>query len=97
MSPLTLQSLWSATAIAGPATGELTGSRSADVAIIGAGYTGLSAAIHLVEAGRSVVVLESTAVGDRASGLNGGQVIAGVKHDPDQLQVGQVLFFPSFG
>jgi glycine/D-amino acid oxidase-like deaminating enzyme len=87
MSPLTLQSLWSATAIAGPATGELTGSRSADVAIIGAGYTGLSAAIHLVEAGRSVVVLESTAVGDRASGLNGGQVIAGVKHDPDQLQV----------
>ncbi|MBS0580917.1 MAG: FAD-binding oxidoreductase [Proteobacteria bacterium] len=86
MSPLTLQSLWSATAIAGPATGELTSSRRADVVIIGAGYTGLSAAVHLAEAGRSVVVLESTALGERASGLNGGQVIAGVKHDPDQLQ-----------
>jgi glycine/D-amino acid oxidase-like deaminating enzyme len=57
----------------------------AQVAIIGAGYTGLSAALHLAEAGRDVVVLEAVEVGERASGLNGGQVIPGVKHDPDLL------------
>jgi glycine/D-amino acid oxidase-like deaminating enzyme len=55
------------------------------VAIIGAGYTGLSAALHLAEAGRDVIVLEAADVGDRASGLNGGQVIPGVKYDPDAL------------
>jgi glycine/D-amino acid oxidase-like deaminating enzyme len=87
MSALKLQSLWSATATPPPASVRLSASLSADVVVIGAGYTGLSAAVHLAEAGRRVVVLESTAVGERASGLNGGQVIAGVKHDPDQLQV----------
>jgi glycine/D-amino acid oxidase-like deaminating enzyme len=86
MSALELQSLWSATAVAGPATAQLTESLTADVAVVGAGYTGLSAAVHLAEAGRSVIVLESAAVGERASGLNGGQVIAGVKHDPDELE-----------
>ncbi len=86
MSALPLQSLWSATAVEGPATVQLAGPLVADVAVVGAGYTGLSAAVHLAEAGRSVVVVESAAVGERASGLNGGQVIAGVKHDPDELE-----------
>ncbi len=85
MSALDLRSLWSVTACAAPATLALTESLSTEVVVVGAGYTGLSAAVHLAEAGRSVVVLESAAVGERASGLNGGQVIAGVKHDPDQL------------
>lgn len=79
-------SLWSATAAPGPVLGPLTESVRADVAIIGAGYTGLSAALRLAEAGRDVVVLEAVEVGDRASGLNGGQVIPGVKHDPDTLE-----------
>jgi glycine/D-amino acid oxidase-like deaminating enzyme len=66
--------------------GLLTESIRAEVAIIGAGYTGLSAALHLAEAGHDVVVLDAADVGERASGLNGGQVIPGVKHDPDTLE-----------
>ena len=79
-------SLWSATAAPGPVLGQLAENVRAQVAIIGAGYTGLSAALHLAAAGRDVVVLEAVEVGERASGLNGGQVIPGVKHDPDALE-----------
>ena len=80
------QSLWSATATAAPALTPLARARAADVAIIGAGYTGLSAALHLAAAGRAVLVLEARALGERASGLNGGQVIPGLKTDPDALE-----------
>src|SRR4029077_3798634 len=80
------QSLWSATATAAPALTPLARARGADVAIIGAGYTGLSAALHLAAAGRAVLVLEAQALGERASGLNGGQVIPGLKTDPDALE-----------
>jgi len=80
------QSLWSATASAAPALAPLAGPRRVDVAIIGAGYTGLSAALHLAGAGRAVLVLEAQGLGERASGLNGGQVIAGLKTDPDGLE-----------
>src|ERR1700733_13290258 len=86
MSRLTLQSLWSVTAPPGPVCGPLAGTQRAQAAVIGAGYTGLSAALHLAEAGRDVVVLDAVDVGERASGLNGGQVIPGVKHDPDTLE-----------
>lgn len=79
-------SLWSATAAPGPELGQLGQSVRAEVAIIGAGYTGLSAALHLAAAGRDVVVLDAAEVGEGASGLNGGQVIPGVKHDPDVLE-----------
>jgi glycine/D-amino acid oxidase-like deaminating enzyme len=57
------------------------------VAIVGAGYTGLSTALHLAEAGVSVCVLDAHAPGWGASGRNGGQVIPGLKYDPDQLRV----------
>jgi glycine/D-amino acid oxidase-like deaminating enzyme len=53
---------------------------------VGAGYTGLSTALHLSEAGRAVVVLDSNGIGDGASGRNGGQVIPGLKYDPDTLE-----------
>jgi glycine/D-amino acid oxidase-like deaminating enzyme len=80
------QSLWAATAPPGPAPSALSGPQRAQVTIIGGGYTGLSAALHLAEAGRDALVLEAAQVGERASGLNGGQVIAGVKYDPDTLE-----------
>lgn len=51
----------------------------ADVAVIGAGYTGLSAARTLARAGASVVVLERHAAGSGASSRNGGQVLTGLK------------------
>lgn len=80
------QSLWSATATAAPALAPLAGAQRVDVAIIGAGYTGLSAALHLSGAGRAVLVLEAKGLGERASGLNGGQVNPGLKADPDELE-----------
>jgi glycine/D-amino acid oxidase-like deaminating enzyme len=86
MSVLKLESLWSATAPPGPVCSPLSGAQRAQAVVIGAGYTGLSAALHLAEAGRDVVVLEAADIGERASGLNGGQVIPGVKHDPDTLE-----------
>jgi glycine/D-amino acid oxidase-like deaminating enzyme len=86
MAQLTLQSLWSITAPPGPVCSPLVGTQRAQAAIIGAGYTGLSAALYLAEAGHDVVVLESMDIGERASGLNGGQVIPGVKYDPDTLE-----------
>jgi glycine/D-amino acid oxidase-like deaminating enzyme len=78
-------SLWVATARPAPATPPLDMSRQADVAIVGAGYSGLAAALQLAEAGASVVVLETGEPGWGASGRNGGQVIPGLKADPDEL------------
>jgi gamma-glutamylputrescine oxidase len=56
----------------------LTGSRDAEICVIGAGYTGLSTALHLAEAGHKVVVLEGARVGWGASGRNGGQIVNGL-------------------
>ena len=59
-------------------TGEsLKGEVNADVCVVGAGYTGLSAALELAAAGYKVVVLESESIGYGASGRNGGQVCTG--------------------
>lgn len=60
-----------------PAQPALEGDMDVDVAILGAGYVGLSAAIELAEAGCSVAVLEAERIGWGASGRNGGQVIFG--------------------
>jgi gamma-glutamylputrescine oxidase len=64
----------------------LDGDVRADVAILGAGYTGLSAAIDLAQAGLSVVVLEAERVGWGASGRNGGQVIFGFSCGEEKLE-----------
>lgn len=77
--------LWEATAPAAPPAPPLRGRAEVDVAVIGAGYTGLSAALHLAEAGRSVAVLEATEIGFGASGRNVGLVNAGLWVLPDML------------
>ncbi len=63
----------------------LEGEQSADVCIIGGGFTGLSAALHLAEKGYDVVLLEAEKVGWGASGRNGGQLNAGHNMDSDEL------------
>jgi glycine/D-amino acid oxidase-like deaminating enzyme len=78
--------LWEETAIAAPATPPLDVSRKTDVLVIGAGYLGLSAALHLAEAGTDVIALEAEVPGWGASGRNGGQIIPGLKYDPDELE-----------
>ena len=70
-------SYYAATADLPAAAPPLTGSQTFDVAIVGAGYTGLSAALHLAKSGRSVALLEAHRAGFGASGRNGGQVGTG--------------------
>lgn len=82
--PLT-PSLWAATAAPAPATAALRGAIRADVAIVGAGYAGLSTALHLAKKGIRAVVVEAREIGFGGSGRNGGQVIPGLKYDPDEL------------
>jgi len=60
-----------------PARPMLVGEVSADVCIVGAGYTGLVTAIELAGRGLSVVVLEAATAGWGASGRNGGQIVTG--------------------
>ncbi|MDH3303795.1 MAG: FAD-binding oxidoreductase [Gammaproteobacteria bacterium] len=56
----------------------LSGEQHADVCIIGAGFTGISTALHLAERGYNVHVVEASKVGWGASGRNGGQMIGGI-------------------
>ena len=64
----------------------LQGDAQTDVAIIGAGFTGLSAALHLAQKGFAVTVLEAHRVGFGASGRNGGQVGTGQRLDQATLE-----------
>jgi gamma-glutamylputrescine oxidase len=79
-------SLYAASADASLAFPPLDGNTHADVAILGGGYTGLSAALHLAEAGVDVVLLEAERVGWGASGRNGGQLHSGQRRDQDWLE-----------
>src|SRR5882757_4828464 len=65
-----------------PRAPQLTERVTADVCVVGGGYTGLSAALHLARRGASVVLLEEARIGDGASGRNGGQVHNGFRHEP---------------
>jgi len=79
-------SLWQATAEEPPvAAAPLAGEVEAEAAVIGGGYTGLSAALSLAEAGARVVLLEAREIGWGGSGRNGGQVIPGLKLDPSEM------------
>lgn len=78
--------MWEATAIPAPPTLPLGGETSADVCIVGAGFTGLSAALELAEHGVAVVVLEQGGPGFGGSGRNGGQILPGMKWYPDEIE-----------
>lgn len=82
--PIEMSSLWESTA-PGWDHQHLDGDAGADVAIVGAGITGLAAALRVAESGRSVIVLDAAHPGWGASGRNGGQVIPGLKLDPDEI------------
>jgi glycine/D-amino acid oxidase-like deaminating enzyme len=79
-------SLWAATAPPAPATPPLGEPTRADVCIVGGGYCGLSAALHLAEQGADAILLEAREPGWGGSGRNGGQVIPGLKYDPVELE-----------
>jgi gamma-glutamylputrescine oxidase len=64
----------------------LDGDRSCDVVIVGGGFTGLSAAVHLAKAGTHVVLIEAHRFGDGASGRNGGQLGTGQRAGAEELE-----------
>jgi glycine/D-amino acid oxidase-like deaminating enzyme len=79
-------SLWAAVTPPGPDLPELIGADEADVVVIGAGFTGLSTALHLREAGVDVAIVEAMEPGWGASGRNNGQVIPTLSRpDPQDI------------
>ncbi|GGC46111.1 NAD(P)/FAD-dependent oxidoreductase [Chelatococcus reniformis] len=81
------RSLWSATAAEPPLGAEASRLAAAvDVAVVGGGITGCSAALAAARAGASVALFEARQIGWGASGRNGGQVIPGLKYDPSELR-----------
>jgi sarcosine oxidase len=78
-------SLWAVTAAPRAASAAVQGPLQVDVAIIGGGFTGLSAALHLAQAGVNAALFEAAEIGHRASGRNGGQVVPGFKPPPSAL------------
>ena len=79
-------SLWAAVTPPGPDLPELIGIDAADVVVIGAGFTGLSTALHLREAGVDVAIVEAMEPGWGASGRNNGQVIPTLSRpDPEDI------------
>ena len=77
------RSWYAATALEQAPRPALEGELQADVCIIGAGFTGVSAALELAERGFKVVVLEGERIGFGASGRNGGQIVNGYSRDLD--------------
>ncbi|MFE3835777.1 NAD(P)/FAD-dependent oxidoreductase [Pseudogemmobacter sonorensis] len=77
--------LWEKTAPNPPATPALEGEARTDVAIIGAGYTGLSTALHLAERGIAATVIEAAEIGFGGAGRNVGLVNAGMWVMPEDL------------
>jgi len=80
------QSWYAATAEPLAPFAPLSGEARADVCVVGAGYTGLSAALHLAERGFDVVLLEAHRVGFGASGRNGGQLGSGQRTDQHTVE-----------
>ncbi len=69
-----------------PASDRFEEGQSVDIAIVGGGFAGCSAALAAAERGASVALLEARTLGWGASGRNGGQVIPGLKLDPSEME-----------
>ncbi|WP_263139914.1 FAD-binding oxidoreductase [Pseudomonas sp. RIT-PI-AD] len=80
------QSYYAASANQAPERPALEGETQTDVCIIGAGYTGLSTALFLLEQGFKVTLLEAAKVGFGASGRNGGQIVNSYSRDIDVIE-----------
>ena len=81
----TSHGLWAVTAPPRPDVHPLEGEHSAEVAVIGGGYTGLSAALHLAQAGKQVILLEARDIGYGGAGRNVGLVNAGLWLMPEDV------------
>jgi len=79
-------SYYAASANESPARPALVGSIHADICIVGAGFSGLSTALHLAEQGKSVVLVEGAKIGWGASGRNGGQIVNGLNAGLDTIE-----------
>ncbi len=77
---------YEASAPPAPLRPALAGDIATDICVIGAGYAGLSAALHLAEAGHRVILLEARRVGGGASGRNGGQIHSGQRQEQETLE-----------
>jgi len=77
--------LWEHTAPNPQVFPEFQGAGKTDVAVIGGGVTGVTAALFLAEAGHKVMLFDAGNIGGRASGRNGGQIVPGLKPAPSEL------------
>ena len=79
-------SYYAASATPSPERPALLEEVQCDVCVVGAGFTGISAALHLAEKGHRVVVLEAARIGFGASGRNGGQIVNSYSRDMDVIE-----------
>ncbi|HIG60324.1 MAG TPA: FAD-binding oxidoreductase [Gammaproteobacteria bacterium] len=78
-------SYYAATSMANDNYPALEGQVTTDVAVVGGGFSGVNTALELSERGYEVTLLEANRLAWGASGRNGGQVIGGIGHDPNQF------------
>ncbi len=81
-----VDSYYAASANGSPVRSPLNDAIDVDICVVGAGFSGLSTAVHLAEQGHSVVMLEAARVGWGASGRNGGQIVNGLNASLDTIE-----------
>ncbi|WP_311201870.1 NAD(P)/FAD-dependent oxidoreductase [Sedimentimonas flavescens] len=79
-------SYYAASANPAPLRPALQGIHETDICVVGAGYSGLSTALHLLEKGYKVTVIEGARIGWGASGRNGGQIVNGLNASLDTIE-----------